>query len=170
MLHKIISGGQTGADYGALRGARAAGLLTGGYIGKGWRTETGPAPWLAAYNLIELESQSYQTRTLKNVANSDGTLLIAPKLESPGSRYTLRVAKNFNKPRLVITGLTEAIPDIAWEITNWLEENSIRTLNVAGNRESVSPGIEKWTERLVREIAGDCDLRQEERSRVRMLA
>ena len=43
-LTKIISGGQTGADYGALLAAHALGLETGGWAPKGWRTEDGPKP------------------------------------------------------------------------------------------------------------------------------
>ena len=47
MLECIISGGQTGADQGGLLAARKSGIQTGGWCPLGWRTELGPAPWLA---------------------------------------------------------------------------------------------------------------------------
>lgn len=40
-IEKIISGGQTGADIAGLRWARKNGVPTGGYIPKGFRTESG---------------------------------------------------------------------------------------------------------------------------------
>ena len=36
MLEKVITGGQTGADQGALRAARAAGIPAGGWAPLGW--------------------------------------------------------------------------------------------------------------------------------------
>jgi len=48
MLERIITGGQIGADQGALRAARAAGIATGGWAPAGWETEAGPAPELLA--------------------------------------------------------------------------------------------------------------------------
>ena len=54
MIDKVVTGGQAGADQGALRAARAAGIATGGYALAGWVTEAGPAPWLAFFGLVEL--------------------------------------------------------------------------------------------------------------------
>jgi len=47
MLAKLVSGGQTGADQGALRAARAAGIPAGGWAPAGWLIEDGRAPWIA---------------------------------------------------------------------------------------------------------------------------
>jgi Circularly permutated YpsA SLOG family len=55
VIARIITGGQTGADQGGLRAARAAGIATGGFAPKGWATETGAAPWLAEFGLVECE-------------------------------------------------------------------------------------------------------------------
>jgi hypothetical protein len=44
---KIISGGQTGVDRGALKAAKAAGLETGGWMPRGWLSEDGPHPEFA---------------------------------------------------------------------------------------------------------------------------
>ena len=41
---RIVSGGQTGVDRGALQAAMALGLDWGGWAPKGWRAENGPIP------------------------------------------------------------------------------------------------------------------------------
>src|SRR5262249_12492939 len=40
LLDKVISGGQTGADQGALRAARATGIPTGGWAPRRWLVES----------------------------------------------------------------------------------------------------------------------------------
>ena len=41
LLLKILSGGQTGVDLGALKAAKKAGITTGGCLPKGCKTEDG---------------------------------------------------------------------------------------------------------------------------------
>ncbi|MBO7684653.1 MAG: hypothetical protein J6T51_08020 [Kiritimatiellae bacterium] len=41
---KIVSGGQTGVDRGALQAAMDLGLPWGGWAPKGWRAENGTIP------------------------------------------------------------------------------------------------------------------------------
>lgn len=41
---RIISGGQTGADQGALVAAKQLGIETGGWTPRGFLTEAGPCP------------------------------------------------------------------------------------------------------------------------------
>ena len=54
MVRKIISGGQTGADQAGLAVAKRLGIPTGGFVPKGFLTEAGPRPDLAAeYGLEE---------------------------------------------------------------------------------------------------------------------
>lgn len=48
MIELVLSGGQTGADLGGLRAARACGIPTGGWAPRGWLTEVG---WLVEYGL-----------------------------------------------------------------------------------------------------------------------
>jgi hypothetical protein len=45
MLERVISGGQTGADQGGLRAARACGIPTGGWAPRGWLTEIAYTKW-----------------------------------------------------------------------------------------------------------------------------
>jgi hypothetical protein len=63
----VISGGQTGADQGGLRAARACGIPTWGWAPRDWLTEAGPAPWLEEWGLAECpegetEAERYRVR------------------------------------------------------------------------------------------------------------
>ena len=61
---KVISGGQTGADQAGLIAAEKAGITTGGWMPKGFRTLDGPNPGLAArFGLREHPSEEYPPRT-----------------------------------------------------------------------------------------------------------
>ena len=133
MLSKIISGGQTGADQGGLEAGRELGLETGGTAPMGWLTEDGPQPkLLASYGLTECSMPGYPFRTRMNVLNSDATIIFGD-IEEPGSRLTLNLCRKFRKPHLAnpntldLQGLIKAY----------------KTLNIAGNRESKNPGIQK---------------------------
>lgn len=138
-LRKIISGGQVGADAGALDGARENGLPTGGWAPRGWRTGAGPRPELAEFGLIEHFRPEYKYRTEKNIEESDGTLIIASDLNSPGSALTVSTCSRLGKPFYC------ARPSNAREkvslIVTWLQEYDIEILNVAGNRDKGSSTI-----------------------------
>lgn len=135
---KIISGGQTGADQGGLRAAIKLGLDTGGTAPLGWETQDGPARWLEEYGLIEAFSGGYPYRTGENVKNSDATVRFALDFNSPGERCTLRMIKKFKKPHFDINPFTTVEFDT---FKQWLIDNQVRVLNVAGNSERTAPGI-----------------------------
>ncbi|HSQ58757.1 MAG TPA: putative molybdenum carrier protein, partial [Gemmata sp.] len=60
-LERVISGGQTGADRGALIAARAAGIATGGFMPRGFLAHDGNHPEFAElYDMRETESSRYQ--------------------------------------------------------------------------------------------------------------
>lgn len=155
-VERIISGGQTGADQAALRAARACGIPTGGRAPKGWATEDGPAPWLADYGLIEHPDPGYPARTEANARDSDATLWLG-SMDSSGYRATARACTRHRRPMLVVyPGMTPS------EALAWLERlPSVATLSVAGNRESVNPGIggraERWLTALFRRFKMGCD-------------
>lgn len=151
MIRAIHSGGQTGADQGGLFAGRAAGIETGGWAPKGWRTEGAPAPWLADWGLKE-HSGGYLERTDANVADTDGTLLIGDP-ESSGSQATLVACERHGKPYLIIRwkpgGTVVPREQSAAAILAWTERSNIGVLNVAGNRESRAIGIQAATFGLV---------------------
>jgi Circularly permutated YpsA SLOG family len=140
---KIITGGQTGADMGGLIAARELGIESGGTAPKGWLTENGSQEkLLRGFGLKECEEEGFPARTRRNVVDSTGTLLVG-RYQSGGSRLTYDVVKELKKPLFL---LTFPSPDQRCEeFRNWLVGEEIQVLNVAGNRESQSPGIAEFT-------------------------
>lgn len=147
-VYKIVSGGQTGADQGGLTAAVVLGLRTGGWMPKGWKTENGPNPSLAGLGLKEHSSAAYQPRTRLNVRESDGTLVFGNS-KSPGSKLTLSTCGAYGKPSFVVpwrSGQSSKPSRVLVKLfRQWLDDNDIEVLNVAGNRESGQPGIAKAT-------------------------
>lgn len=139
-LHKIVSGGQTGVDQGALDAAIAVGVPHGGWCPKGRRSEAGPIP--GCYQLQETPSPQYPVRTRWNVRDSDATLVLRTTEPTGGTALTIELAKKFGKPCLITN------PALAAEranVVHWLREHGVGVLNVAGPRESESPGIQQAT-------------------------
>jgi hypothetical protein len=167
-LLKIISGGQTGVDQGALIGALsvktsfannvydnylpkdervrdlAGFILVGGTAPKGYMTEDGPRKTLLkeTYNLKESYSSYYPVRTETNVMDADGTIVIQWK-ESRGCRLTINMCAKHKKPCLVN-------PKSFEEILDWIEEHDINIINVAGHRKSAYPTrAEEYSRQLI---------------------
>ena len=143
MLKKIISGGQTGADRAALDVALQLGIPHGGWIPNGRRTEDGPLP--EKYMLQEMPTASYPKRTEKNVLDSDGTLIISHGPLRGGSKLTRDIAQRYGLPVLHIDLFREIAFQAAQHIKNWILENGIEILNVAGPRQSHDPNIYQAT-------------------------
>ena len=149
ILERVVSGGQTGVDQSALRAARRLGIATGGWAPRGWRTLDGPAPWLAEFGLREHARENYGSRTAANVRDSDATVRIARSFCTPGERCTLRAIEKHKRPRLDVPllhleghGLRVLYCDADGErLREFLAENRVRVLNVAGNSERSAPGI-----------------------------
>jgi len=146
MIRKIISGGQTGVDQGALDFALAHGFDAGGWCPKGRVCENGIIP--DQYPLIEVQEGGYGTRTLWNVRDADGTLVIIRNgHQEKGTALTIDYCKQLIKPYFLldINPSGEIGEVLKSEFIKWLEDYSIQVLNIAGNRESNSPGIQKDT-------------------------
>ena len=145
---RIISGGQTGVDRAALVAAMSYSIPVGGWVPKGRRAEDGVVPE-GFYNMQECEG-GYRERTRANVRSADATLILSDKFPlSGGTAYTAEIAAEIGKPYKVMNLDT---PDVELQIRDWMLslENAIPKngskdekiiLNVAGPRESGSPGI-----------------------------
>ncbi len=142
---KIISGGQTGVDRAALDAARALGFPHGGWCPFGRRAEDGPIP--EHYPLVETTSPDYAARTERNVLDADATLILTRGKPAGGTALTAQLAQMHGKPVLVIE---PDDPRGAETIATWLREHAFAVLNVAGPRESQSPGIGAAAERVLR--------------------
>jgi Circularly permutated YpsA SLOG family len=148
MLERIISGGQTGADQAALRAARTAGIPTDGFAPLGWKTEDGPAPWLADFGLVECSTPGYPARTKANVYSSDATLWIGDTT-SPDAKTTMKAARTRRKDCMVVCPGASIKPS---DVAAWIVQGRFRTLNIAGNGESRAPGIGANVERFLGEV------------------
>jgi hypothetical protein len=138
---KVVTGGQTGVDRAALDAAMFAGFDCGGWCPKGRRAEDGPIP--SRYPLIETGSERYDVRTRRNVADSDATLILCDGRPAGGTLLTAQYAERIGKP-VVILDINdfEIDPDKSLSgVREWLTENGVTVLNIAGPRESGCPGI-----------------------------
>ena len=140
MLKKIISGGQTGADRGGLQAGKRLGLETGGTAPRGYRTENGPDPSLRGFGLAEHASPHFGPRTICNVEASDGTVWFG-LTDTRGALLTLKTAIRLDRPLLL-----NPSPGVLKE---WIGKNHIAALNVAGNRESLHPGLCRQVEAFI---------------------
>lgn len=135
----IVSGAQTGVDRGALDFAITRGYTHGGWAPRGRLDEDGPIP--LKYQVTELSDGSYRQRTRRNVEDSDGTLIVNVGELEGGTLATRAFAQKMGKPYLVVQLDAEATGDVVAVVLAWLRGHDIRTLNVAGPRESKRPGI-----------------------------
>jgi len=140
-LEKIISGGQTGADIAAVDAAIACGFPYGGELPKGRRREGGRVPTGYLEFTVSV-AYDYRVRTKTNVLRADGTLVFSKGKPKTGTAETVSLAKKNGKPCMVINTLdsTGMIPTSVL-IHNFVKEHNIKVLNVAGPRESKTPGI-----------------------------
>jgi hypothetical protein len=142
VVERIVSGGQTGADRGALDAAIELGIETGGWVPRGRRAEDGSIP--ERYSaLVEASSEDYDHRTKLNVRDSDATLILSHGPLSGGSELTLRSARSMQRPVLHLDLDATPRETAIQQLREWLTEVAPRTLNVAGPRASSDPLISR---------------------------
>jgi hypothetical protein len=162
---KIISGGQTGVDRGALDAAIEIGVECGGWCPTGRMAEDRTIP--NRYPVIELANAGYAERTLRNVAYSDGTLLILHGRPVGGTRDTLECCVEMQKPYLTIDcsriEIDQAINLGLQFIATLPCGDATIAMNVAGPRASQWPQGHEITRRIVsgvlRRFSGQNDAR-----------
>lgn len=138
---KIISGGQTGVDRAALDAAILVGMDYGGSIPKGRKAEDGPISDRYV-KLKEMPTGRYRDRTERNVMDGDATLILTRGKPTYGTAYTIRCLERSRKKFLVIDiGKINHVFTVVKMVEEWLRSTRPGVLNVAGPRESKSPGI-----------------------------
>ncbi len=152
-VEKVISGGQTGVDRAALAVAVYLEIVHGGWCPLGRRAEDGTIPEF--YNLQETDSPNYAVRTLQNILESDGTLVLTRGMISGGTALTINLANRNRRPLLVLNLAEEH--DYA-ALRQWLMQHQIRILNVAGPRESSEPNITAEAEQFLINGLSDFEL------------
>jgi hypothetical protein len=173
VIEKIISGGQTGADQAGLRAAKRFGIPTGGWAPRGWLVEKpggghGSNPSLRDYGLIECPApcgekppymqnwewtaKCYKARTAFNAEAGDATVwfdFAGPSADSRGY-WATRSRVPICRPFVTIERPSISIPPNEF-VEKWgAKLNGV--INIAGNRESKSPGVGAWVELYLAEV------------------
>jgi len=133
---RVVSGGQTGVDRAALDAARGLGVPCGGWCPRGRLAEDGTID--PGYPLRETPSGDYDQRTLWNVRDAEATLVLHVGKMTGGTAYTAACAREMGRELLAVDLTSD--PDAA-EVAAWVGRHRMTTLNVAGPRESGSPGV-----------------------------
>jgi hypothetical protein len=134
---KIISGGQTGVDRAALDVALRHGIECGGWCPAKRLDEFGKIP--SHYPVQELQGGGFTERTLQNVKDSDGTVVVYPAELRGGTEHTVRFFFDLKRPHRLIDASKISAEDAAKLIGDFVRETKIGILNVAGPRRSEWP-------------------------------
>lgn len=135
-VQQIVSGGQTGVDRAALDVALELGVRCGGWCPKGRWAEDGPLD--PRYPLRETASSNPAARTRRNAREAEATLVLCRGAPSGGTALAIAAAERAGRPVLTLDLREGPSPAAA---RAWIREQPVRTLNVAGPRESEAPGI-----------------------------
>ena len=134
-LQKLVTGGQSGVDRAVLDVALDLRLPCGGWCPRGRWAEDGKID--ARYPLRETPLVRVPQRTLWNMRDSEGTLILARHRPRGGSavRSHSIVAR---RPRLIANPKGERA---VRRVIRFIRTNGITVLNIGGPRESEDPRI-----------------------------
>jgi hypothetical protein len=160
----VISGGQTGADLGALIGAKSVGIKTGGFVRANAVGHTAHH-----YDLVEVADLSHTARDKKNVDAAD--LVVAFLIDKPmtgrGTRNTIKYALGGTEYRgiaedsgALLSGdkcdvvvfwdaTDDKVQAMAANLNEILHANTFKTIMFCGPIESTSPGIQRTVASIV---------------------
>jgi hypothetical protein len=124
-------------DRAALDAAMKHGLQCSGWCPSGRLDEFGRIP--DRYPLQELQTGSFAERTLQNVRDADGTVVIYYENLRGGTEQTIRFCREQQRPHKLIDAAKFSATEAATLIADFVRDEKISTLNVAGPRQSEWP-------------------------------
>ena len=139
---RVVSGGQTGVDRGALDAALERGVPCGGWCPAGRLAEDGVIP--ARYPVTELRE------------DNDGTLIVTFGRATGGTARTIELCEQLARPHLIVDAASVTLEEAVWRAVRFLREEGVGQLNVAGPRASGEPRAYEYAYALVRELCRQC--------------
>jgi hypothetical protein len=82
--------------------------------------------------VIEIKG-GYPQRTLQNIKESDGTLIISTSLNTPGEKLTLRLLTENKKQYLIVKIIKDKLSLPSISLQKFIDKHDIKILNIAGN-------------------------------------
>jgi hypothetical protein len=146
-VFRIISGGQTGVDRGALDAALQVGVPCGGWCPADCMAEDGVID--VRYGLAPLPQGSYAERTRRNVLDSDATLILYFGELEGGTALTAECCEKQGRPLLHIDALAMNPGQAAESARDFVVRNAVQRLNVAGPRASKTPAAHAYARSTV---------------------
>lgn len=138
-------------DRAALDAALEAGLEVGGWVPLGRRAEDGPVG--DKYPLKETESAEYPVRTERNVVEADATVILSLGPLSGGTLLTVELCRRHGRPHAVVP-LDGGPARASAGVLAFLASVRPAVLNVAGPRESKSPGVYRLAKAALSAVFG----------------
>lgn len=152
-LTRIVSGGQTGVDRGALDAALLANFPCGGWCPPHRLAEDGAIP--SGYPLTEMDHGGYRERTVQNIEDSDATLVVYFDRLTGGTEQTVIHCIRRQKPYKLIDAEVLQPTAAAQLAARFVADNGIAVLNVAGTRASRWAGAHAFAFAVISELL-DC--------------
>lgn len=144
MITTIVSTAAAGAERGALDAAIELDLPYGG-----WRAAEDEVPAIYSERMRATTGDRGMARRL-NVQDSDGTLIVTvrPELAGPAA-FVDRAVEQQRKASLHVClpamGGSQVPESLARQVREWILEDGISVLHVAGPSEGEEPGIQEAT-------------------------
>ena len=150
-LREFRTGGQTGVDLGSAEAAIKSNFRYGGFVHRLRINERGPIE--RRYSaFVAMKVGGYPARTKKNVETSDATLVLVTGKVEGGTKLTVEHANACAKPCLVVNLDAQDEDTAVQMIVQWIAEQKIAILNVAGPRESTYSGIQARAEAMLTKL------------------
>lgn len=144
-LTTIVSSASEGAERGGLDAAIELGLEYGG-----WHAEGAALPPIYDTRMRATTSPQAGMARRLNVQDSDGTLIVSFRNELAGvAAFVDKVVEAQRKASLCVclpvAGDSQMPDEVARTVCEWIREEQISILHVAGPSEEAEPGIQQST-------------------------